>query len=157
MIGRLLVLAIIGISLMSPRSAIAKRPPVPDEVAEDMERAETRINELKDGVGSDLPWQEARFPELACLSSHGPIRGYQASYGLSIRATDADGPLDVEAIFQAARVWLTNNGYEIVEDTIWESGKWEILAINDDDELGIAVQGYDQIIGMDATTKCRDV
>lgn len=156
MIGRLLILAIIGMSSMLSTNADAKDPPVPDQVAADMARAEVRIHELKADVGPDLLWHEARFPALACFSSDGLTRSYQASYGLTIRASDVGRPLDVEAIFQAAREWLTNNGYEIIRDTIWENGKWEIRAVNEDDELGIEVQGYDQIIGMDATSKCRD-
>lgn len=157
MIIRLLASALLVSISMQSNSFATPPPTVPHQVAEDLVRAQDLIGELRAILPSNLPWQEWSRSEIACLSSLGSIRGYKAEHSMRIRAEDVGRTLDVEAIFSAAREWLQQDGFEFVLDTVHDSGKWDIRAVKKTKEIGVSVGGYDEIIGVTAITKCRDI
>ena len=126
-----------------------------DLLVDDLVKATKAAEQLSSNIEPDISWHTWSREKIGCFGLTGQITGYQTKHTRELTAEAVGRALEVEAIFETARQWFPKQDFDIIRDVAYEDGFHEILAVNETEGMGMSIDGYEKIIGIKATTKCR--
>lgn len=136
---------------------LQSREALREQLLKDQTYAIERVTGLANTIAPDHTWAENLFPESACFTTDGQIKGYKTSFKLRLRAEMVGHDIDDMTAIDIARRWFVEQDYEIVRDRQLKDGMREIWAVQESDTegIGMAVSAHPGLVALQGTTKYR--